>query len=161
LFVADDSQRLAAFRLPTRAEAGFSALWKRALHVGRASDMATTRTSVAVLTASRGVRLVDVRTPDAPRLACTWTDREPGGHEASWLALIDDLLYVPSRQDLSSARVAVVDIGDPDAPHLVERMDLQDIDGYVTTVSGTGTRDVPQNPQSRNFAGFSSWHAGH
>ena len=137
LFVADDSQRLAAFRLPRQPEAGFSALWKRALHVGRASDLAANMTSVAVLTASRGVRLVDVRMSDSPRLAGTWDDREPGGHEARWLALIGDRLYVPSRQDLGSARVAVVDIGDPDAPHLVERMDLQDVDGYVTTAAGT------------------------
>jgi hypothetical protein len=65
LFVADDKQRLAAFRLPTQPEAGFSALWKRSLHVGRANDLATNGTSVAVLTASRGVRLVDVRMPDS------------------------------------------------------------------------------------------------
>ena len=138
LFVADDSQRLAAFRLLTQPEAGFSALWKRALHVGRASDLATNSTSVAVLTASRGVRLVDVRIPNSPRLAGTWDDRAPGGHEARWLALMDDRLYVPFKQELSSARVAVVDIANPDAPHLVERMDLQDVDGYVTTAAGTG-----------------------
>jgi len=138
LFVADDKQRLAAFRLPTQPEAGFLALWKRSLHVGRANDLATNGTSVAVLTASRGVRLVDVRISDSPRLAGTWQDREPGGHEARWLALVDDRLFVPSRQEVSSTRIAVVDIGDPDVPQLVERIDLQDVDGYVTTTAGTG-----------------------
>ena len=43
------------------------------------------------------------------------------------------------QQDLSSTRIAVVDIGDPDAPDLVERIDLQDVDGYVTTAAGSGT----------------------
>ena len=66
LFVADDKQRLTAFHLQTRPEAGFAALWKRSLHVGRANDLVTNGTSVAVLTASRGVRLVDVQTPDSP-----------------------------------------------------------------------------------------------
>ena len=72
-------------------------------------------------------------------MAGTWDDREPGGDEARWLALIDGHLYLPSRQELSSTRIAVVDIGDPDAPDVVKRIDLQDVDGYVTTAAGSGT----------------------
>jgi hypothetical protein len=72
LFVGDDKQRLAAFYLPTQSEAGFAALWKGSLHVGRANDLVTNGTSVAVRRRTRPVW-------PARGMTANQADTRPGG----------------------------------------------------------------------------------